>query len=86
MKPTSSSPASWFTLSASWRRFKWGLGVFLAGMAGLLLTGHGHPVAYYMSMTILLSGFVLAMAGYAGIFWQRISGLNPRRKSTYRDN
>ncbi|QPG07264.1 hypothetical protein IT774_16220 [Salinimonas marina] len=74
------------SLTASWRRFKWGLAIFLTGLAGLLLTSQWHEVAYYCSMAILLAGFALAMVGYAGIFWHRISGLNPRGKSSRRDN
>ena len=78
--------AGWLTLSASWRRFKWGLALFLTGLAGLLLTSEWHVAAYYASMLILLAGFAVAMVGYAGIFWHRISGLNPRGRSSHHDN
>ncbi|AXR04977.1 hypothetical protein [Salinimonas sediminis] len=68
-----------FSLPVSWRRFKWGLALFMVGAALLILGGYLHPIMKWASITILLLGFSLAMAGYAGIFWHRIRGLNPRR-------
>lgn len=64
----------------SWRRFKLGLALFACGVLVLLPLGH-IPVAYYLSLAILLLGFAIAMWGYAGIFLQRFAGLkNARNK------
>ncbi len=62
----------------SWRRFKLGLALFAGGVLVLLTLGH-IPVAYYLSLAVLLCGFSIAMWGYAGIFLQRFSGLKHAR-------
>jgi MFS family permease len=63
----------------SWKRFIIGLILFLAGMALLIFFGHWHPVAYFVSIAVLLTGFAIAMWGYAGIFISRFARLRNAR-------
>ncbi|GGW90965.1 hypothetical protein [Alteromonas halophila] len=65
-------------LYISWRRFKRGLALFICGVGLLLTVGHLAAV-YYLSLAILLTGFAIAMWGYAGIFLSRFAGLKNNR-------
>lgn len=74
-----------------WRRFIAGLAIFIVGAGLLFGTAHlspallYHPVLYWFSAAVLLTGFALAMSGYLGIFIQRFTGLNPTKKQSRDD-
>lgn len=64
----------------SWRRFKLGLGLFVAGAFSLLLLSHIHRFLYYFSLGVLLIGFVIAISGYLMLLWHRLKVINPRAR------
>ncbi|QJR80851.1 hypothetical protein CA267_008690 [Alteromonas pelagimontana] len=71
----------------SWNRFKLGLVIFLVGVALLFIAGPIHIGLHFFALAVLLCGFAIAMTGYAGIFLQRITSLNPKKhQSIHRDD
>lgn len=68
----------------SWQRFKLGLVLFAIG-AGLLLSVATFALwLYWLSLAVLLSGFAIAMLGYAGIFLQRFSRVREMKHKSVR--
>jgi len=63
----------------SWQRFKIGLAIFVVGAVLLLSTSHWHIAIYYLSLTVLLSGFTFAMLGYVGIFLHRFTFIKNKK-------
>ena len=74
------SDASLNALHRSWGRFKIGLVLFIAGATLLMTVSHHHVALYFLSLTILFTGFIIAMSGYLAILWQRLRGMNPASK------
>jgi len=68
-----------FDLHTSWRRFKLGLALFAAGVVLLFGVSTIHISLYYVSLLILVLGFIIAMSGYLGIFMQRFSFLKEKK-------
>ncbi|NMH60744.1 hypothetical protein [Alteromonas ponticola] len=73
------SETRFFGLSKSWHRFKWGLLVFALGASGMLFADAQSIVTLWVSVTIMLIGFALAMSGYVGIFLNRFNRLRETR-------
>ncbi|OJF69833.1 hypothetical protein BK026_14195 [Alteromonas sp. V450] len=63
----------------SWRQFKIGLTVFVAGAAMLFTISHLHLLTYVLSLAVLFGGFIIAMWGYLGIFLQRLSLIKDKK-------
>lgn len=66
-------------VNKSWQRFKIGLAIFVVGVLLLFLTSHIHIALYYLSISVLLVGFAIAMFGYFGIFIQRFSFIKNKK-------
>tara|TARA_B100001063_G_C16735080_1_gene541531 strand:+ start:961 stop:1194 length:234 start_codon:yes stop_codon:yes gene_type:complete len=76
-----------FDVHKSWRRFKLGLALFVAGVVQLFAISHFSTFLYYYSLTTLLVGFVIAMSGYVGIFMQRFAFLKDKKiPSSFKDD
>lgn len=68
-----------------WQRFVSGLVGFMLSAALLVVAGPYHALVYWLSLTLLLASFALAMSGYAGLFWQRLTRFNSMKKPARRD-
>lgn len=79
------SDASLTALHRSWRRFKTGLALFIAGATALMTISTYHPALYFISLIVLFSGFVIAMSGYLAILWQRLKVMNPAARKRNRE-
>lgn len=76
-----------FDVHKSWRRFKLGLALFVAGVVQLFTLSHLSTFLYYYSIATLLVGFVIAMSGYIGIFMQRFAFLKDKKiPSSFKDD
>lgn len=58
----------------SWRRFLIGLSIFFIGLLGYLSQQtNATPWLHYLTILVMLCGFVIAMRGYIGIFASRFN-------------